>query len=40
MRWVVEFDTSIFHDAVNDSDEYRYILMLKKGKAAGFGVAL
>ena len=26
---VTMFDTSIFHDAVNDSDEYRYILMLR-----------
>lgn len=26
---VMMFDTSIFHDAVNDSDEYRYILMLR-----------
>ncbi|KAH8055093.1 aspartyl/asparaginyl beta-hydroxylase [Aureococcus anophagefferens] len=28
---VTMFDTSIFHDAVNDSDEYRYILMLASG---------
>ena len=26
---VMLFDTSIFHDAVNDSDDYRYILMLR-----------
>lgn len=26
---VILFDTSIYHDAVNDSDEMRYILMLR-----------
>lgn len=26
---VILFDTSIYHDAINDSDEMRYILMLR-----------